>query len=178
MTLLTGTVALRCYISHHPNARINYITYNGRSVWMTQKQYGIWRTVLDYKMRGKWTTLSTIAAKAQKYVYGQTISVATVSRFLRRLDLWRFIDLVTLSGRRGGTVILTRRAKTRDREAWLAGAKITYLARKRARDLLYRKIRNLWNDRFPPRDPVSYYGGVQLPMPFSSTGAKYLGTEG
>ena len=166
MSLLTGSAALRCYFSYHPDAHINLITYNGRTVWMTQKQYGIWRTVLDYKMRGKWTTLEMIAAKASRY--GRGVSVATVSRFLRRLDLWRFIDLVTLSGRRGGTVILTRRAKTRDREAWLAGARITYATRKQARDLLLRKIRRLWDDRISPRDPVTYQ-----PAPGGSTGAKY-----
>jgi hypothetical protein len=164
MSLLSGTAALRCYVSYHPNAHINLITYNGRTVWMTQKQYGIWRVVLNYKMRGKWTTLDMIAARASRF--GPKVSVATVSRFLRRLDLWRFIDLVTLSGRRGGTVILTRRAKTADREAWLAGARITYASRKKARDIMLRRVRRLWDDFFRgPTTPKS--------VPTGSTGAKY-----
>jgi hypothetical protein len=93
---------LRAYQAFHPNAAIYTVTYRGRTVWMTSKQQHIWHEVQAYWRRGKRDTLARIAK-----VVG--CSRATVSRFLRRLDLWRFLDLVTLRGRNGGTYIFTRR---------------------------------------------------------------------
>jgi len=93
--------ALRAYQAYHPGAAIYTVTYRGRTVWMTSKQQAIWSEVQKYWKREKRDTLERIAT-----VVG--CSRATVSRFLRRLDLWRFIDLVTLRGRGGGTFIFTR----------------------------------------------------------------------
>jgi len=93
--------ALRAYQAYHPDAAIYTVTYRGRTVWMTSKQRAIWSEAQKYWQRGKRDTLERIASVVR-------CSRATVSRFLRRLDLWRFIDLVTLRGRNGGTYILTR----------------------------------------------------------------------
>ena len=92
---------LRAYQAFHPDAAIYTVTYRGRTVWMTSKQQHIWHEVQKYWRRGKRDTLARIAS-----VVG--CSRATVSRFLRRLDLWRFIDLAAIPGRNGGTYILTR----------------------------------------------------------------------
>ena len=94
--------ALRAYQAYHPDAAIYTVTYRGRTVWMTSKQQAIWHEVQKYWHRGKRDTLARIAG-----IVG--CSRATVSRFLRRLDLWRFLDLVTLRGRNGGTYIFTRK---------------------------------------------------------------------
>ena len=94
--------ALRAYQAFHPDAAIYTVTYRGRTVWMTSKQQAIWHEVQKYWHRGKRDTLGRIAEQVH-------CSRATVSRFLRRLDLWRFIDLATLRGRNGGTYIFTRR---------------------------------------------------------------------
>jgi transcriptional regulator with XRE-family HTH domain len=69
---------------------------------MTSKQRAIWHEVQKYWRRSKRDTLARIAA-----VVG--CSKATVSRFLRRLDLWRFINLATIRGHGGGTYIFTRK---------------------------------------------------------------------
>jgi transcriptional regulator with XRE-family HTH domain len=69
---------------------------------MTSKQQAIWHEVQKYWRRSKRDTLARIAA-----VVG--CSKATVSRFLRRLDLWRFINLATIRGNGGGTYIFTRK---------------------------------------------------------------------
>ena len=94
--------ALRAYQAFHPNASIYIVAYRGREVWMTSKQQAIWHEVQKYWHRGKRDTLGRIAEQVG-------CSRATVSRFLRRLDLWRFIDLATLRGRNGGTYVFTRR---------------------------------------------------------------------
>lgn len=116
--------ALRAYQAYHPNAAIYTVTYRGRTVWMTSKQRAIWHEAQKYWQRGKKDTLERIAK-----VVG--CSRATVSRFLRRLDLWRFIDLVSMRGRNGGTVILTRADPYNEKpQRW------TVSARKRIRDML------------------------------------------
>jgi hypothetical protein len=94
--------SLRAYQAFHPNAAIYVVTYRGRTVWLTSKQQAIWHECQKYWNRGKRDTLARIAK-----VVG--CSRATVSRFLRRLDLWRFINLMTVRGRHGGTYVLTRR---------------------------------------------------------------------
>jgi len=97
-----GDIAsLRAYQAFHPNAAIYTVTYRGRTVWMTSKQRAIWHEVQKYWKRGKRDTLARIAG-----IVG--CSRACVSRFLRKLDLWRFIDLATIRGRHGGTYIFTR----------------------------------------------------------------------
>ena len=68
---------------------------------MTSKQRGIWHEVQKYWRRGTRDTLERIAKACG-------CSKATVSRFLRRLDLWRFLDLATIRGKGGGTYIFTR----------------------------------------------------------------------
>ena len=120
-------VALRAYQHWHPDAAIYTVTYRGRTVWMTSKQQAIWHEVQKYWKRGKRDTLARIATQVG-------CSRATVSRFLRRLDLWRFIDLATIRGRNGGTYIFTRRYNEIPRR-W------TTSARKRVRDLLAQHIR-------------------------------------
>jgi hypothetical protein len=94
--------SLRAYQDFHPDAAIFMVTYRGRTVWMTSKQHMIWKECQKYWKRGKRDTLARIAT-----VVG--CSRATVSRFLRRLDLWRFLDLATIRGRHGGVYIFTRR---------------------------------------------------------------------
>lgn len=118
--------ALHAYQAYHPNAAIYLVTYRGRTVWMTSKQQAIWREVQVYWRRGKRDTLARIAR-----VVG--CSRATVSRFLRRLDLWRFIDLASLRGRNGGTYVFTRK--------WEAFKRWTESARMRLRRLLAERVK-------------------------------------
>jgi hypothetical protein len=125
---------LRAFRHFHPAARIHMVEYRGRTVWMTDKQYNIWWHLQNYRRRGKRTTLEAVAIAGH-------CSRATASRFLRRLDLWRFIDLATIVGRRGGTWIMTRRAPTQDRELWRAGARVTMASRKIARARMAERVR-------------------------------------
>lgn len=94
--------ALRAYQAYHPDAAIYDVTYRGRTVWMTSKQRAIWHEVGKYWMRGKRDSMQRIADQCH-------CSKATVSRFLARLDQWRFIDLLTFPGHGGGTYVFTRR---------------------------------------------------------------------
>ena len=168
----SGAVPLRIYEAYHPDARINFVTYRGRTVWMTQKQFTIWKFVQNYKVRHRRLRMADVARFCG-------CSVASVSRFLRRLDLWRFIDLATLRGRTGGTWIVTRHINSSiERDANLAGARHTWQSRQRARDrLLSVIIKNAKRlkalaPRQIPVDPI--YRGMQLPLvPTGSTGAKY-----
>lgn len=125
-----GTVgALRAYQAFHPNAAIYMVTHRGRTVWMTSKQQAIWHEVQKYWHRGKRDTLARIAG-----IVG--CSRASVSRFLRRLDLWRFIDLMTVRGRLGGTYIMTRRDPYNETpRRW------TMSMRERVRNLIAKRIR-------------------------------------
>jgi hypothetical protein len=136
---------LRAYRHWHPDARVHLVEHRGRTVWMSGKQYNIWSYFQSYHRRGKRTTLRQIAEAC-------SCSRATVSRFLRRLDLWRFIDLATVVGLRGGTWVLSRRAPdtSRDAELWRAGARITMASRKRARDRMAARIRE-WETAFRMR---------------------------
>jgi hypothetical protein len=120
---------LRAYQAFHPDAAIYDVTYRGRTVWMTSKQRAIWHEVQKYWHRGKRDTLARIAT-----IVG--CSRATVSRFLRRLDLWRFIDLATIRGRNGGTYIFTRVDPYNEKpRRW------TYGKRERIRAALTHRIR-------------------------------------
>ena len=122
--------SLRLYRAHHPHARIYPVTFRGRNVWMTLKQFAIWRECLVYKRRGKRLTL-------QKLSEITGASRSTISRFLRRLDFWRFIDLATIVGRNGGTFVFHQsQSICRCRRMGSPGARITQKGRKHARFLL------------------------------------------
>ena len=120
--------SLRAYQAFHPNAAIYTVTYRGRTVWMTSKQQHIWHEVQKYWRRGQRDTLARIAK-----ITGT--SKATVSRFLRRLDLWRFLDLATIRGKGGGTYIFTRKDLQEKARRW------TMKARMRARILLAARVK-------------------------------------
>jgi hypothetical protein len=167
MSLATGSGVLRIYTQFHPDARVNFVEHRGRTVWMTQKQFEIWKFVKDYHNRGKRLTTGIIAARCH-------CSRATVSRFLRRLDLWRFIDLASWVGRRGGVWVKTRKATTRERDAWLAGARHTWESRKKARDLLIVKLRREWERKVRDKYHAPDYRGVQLDLALSSTDATFI----
>jgi len=124
--------ALRAYQAYHPDAAIYLVTYRGRTVWMTSKQRNIWSQVQTYWRRGTRDTLQRIATAAR-------CSKATVSRFLRRLDLWRFIDLATMRGRNGGTWVLTRK--------WEPFQRWTMSARARVRAILATRIQRQARER-------------------------------
>jgi predicted transcriptional regulator len=160
--------ALRVYQAFHPNAAIYTVTYRGRTVWMTSKQRAIWHEVGKYWQRGKRDTLQRIAS-----IVG--CSRATVSRFLRRLDLWRFIDLATLRGRGGGTYIFTRSDPYNERpRRW------TMAMRERVRNLMAATIRRIMTREVEPmlvqyRIPRKPWmgQGEQLPLLDGSTGATF-----
>src|SRR4029077_15254412 len=101
--------------------------------------------------REKRDTLERIAA-----VVG--CSRATVSRFLRRLDLWRFIDLVTLRGRGGGTFIFTRTWEEPQRWTMRARDRIRHFrAWLIRRDALIALEPMLVKYRLPPRGREPYW---------------------
>lgn len=129
---------LRAYRAYHPAARIFEVTYRGRTVWMSGKQFAIWNATQWWLKHHRFerTTLEVIAKRAH-------CSKATASRFLRRLDLWRFLDYAALIGRKGGTWLKRRRGApyVEEREAWLAGARVTWKSRKIARDRMAARIR-------------------------------------
>jgi hypothetical protein len=166
--------SLRAYQHHHPDAAIYTVTYRGRTVWMTSKQRAIWSEVQHYWRRGKRDTLQRIASAVG-------CSRATVSRFLRRLDLWRFIDLATLRGRGGGTYIFTRVDPYNEKpQKW------TSSKRQRIRDAVARQIRRanrlslepmlVWHylqlGRRPTRPPY-WETAEQMGYQTGSTGATF-----
>jgi hypothetical protein len=159
---------LRAYQHWHPNAAIYTVTYRGRTVWMTSKQQAIWHEVQKYWKRGKRDTLARIAT-----IVG--CSRATVSRFLRRLDLWRFIDLATLRGRHGGTYIFTRTDPYNETpRCW------TMSMRERVRNLLANRIRREAYARLHPlilayreANPVRKITPLQGSFLLGSTDATY-----
>lgn len=169
--------ALRAYQAYHPDAAVYMVTFNGRTVWMTSKQRAIWSYAQRYHVRGIRLTMAKIAAKVG-------CSPATVSRFLRRLDLWRFIDLATLQGRSGGTYIFTRTGKGNEADMNASGARHTMSSRARARAFLAAMVKRaqlakaeamLAARRTPPR-PWKGYGsqeGIWWPGKVGSTGATF-----
>jgi len=142
--------ALRAYQAFHPDAAIYTVTYRGRTVWMTSKQQAIWHAVQKYWRRGTRDTLARIAAEAH-------CSRATVSRFLRRLDLWRFIDLATMRGRGGGTYVFTR--------TWEETRKWTMSARARVRLLLAQRIRRQQLESIQPALDAARKALRPIPLP-------------
>ena len=151
--------ALRAYQAFHPNAAIYIVTYRGRTVWMTSRQQAIWHEVQKYWRRGKRDTLARIAS-----VTG--CSKATVSRFLRRLDLWRFIDLATIRGRNGGTYVFTRK-QDEPFERW------TMSKRARLRALLAKRVQRWAYEELQP-----WLDKYRVPVKIGSTGATFVGTTG
>ena len=126
---------LRAYRAYHPAARVHIVTFRDRTVWMTGKQLEIWNAAKWYMHRHKNSraTLADIAARAN-------CSRATASRFLRRLDLWRWLDYIAIVGRKGGAWLRRRLAPHRDAIAWLSGARITMATRKLARARMARAL--------------------------------------
>jgi hypothetical protein len=128
--------SLRAYQAFHPDAAIYTVTYRGRTVWMTSKQRAIWHEVQKYWKRGKKQVLQDIADATGA-------SKPTVSRFLRRLDLWRFIDLVTIRGHGGGTYIFTRKNEPAQRWTMSKRARIRALLANRVRREAIRELKPL-----------------------------------
>ena len=133
---LPGIQHLRAYKHHHPQARVHVIEVNGRVVWLTGKQYDIWCFVRASHHRKVKLRLVDIAKACH-------CSRATVSRFLSRLDLWRFVNVVSRVGRLGGVWILSRKAPgtTAEADANLAGAKHTLRSRRIARNRMWIEFR-------------------------------------
>jgi hypothetical protein len=159
--------ALRAYQAFHPDAAIYTVTYRGRTVWMTSKQQAIWHEVQKYWHRGKRDTLARIAG-----IVG--CSRATVSRFLRRLDLWRFIDLATLRGRNGGTFVFSHAVPPvmENPRRW------TMAARQRIRDYFAGYIRQKAREMMEPL--LAGYRAGRLPKPkyWETAEQRRLGLEG
>ena len=157
---------LRAYQAFHPDAAIYTVTYRGRTVWMTSKQQAIWHEVQKYWRRGQRDTLSRIAS-----IVG--CSKATVSRFLRRLDLWRFIDLATVRGKGGGTYIFTR-YQNEPPERW------TMSRRNRLRKLLALRVKReaLWELRYQLEQARARLHLNPRPVKIGSTGATFTALTG
>jgi hypothetical protein len=131
-----GIQYLRAYRHFHPATRVHIVEANGRTVWLTDKQYDIWCYVRASHHRATKLHLADIAAVAR-------CSRATVSRFLTRLDLWRFVDVISRVGRKGYVWIRTRKAPstTMEQDANLAGARHTLKSRRIARDRMWLEFR-------------------------------------
>ena len=165
---LPGIQYLRAYKHHHPDARVHVVEVNGRVVWLTGKQYDIWCFVRASHHRRVKLRLAVIATACN-------CSRATVSRFLTRLDLWRFVNVVSRVGRLGGIWILSRKAPstTREADANLAGAKHTLRSRRIARDRMWLEYKRWLEDarqvtvkRARPNRPAPAISG--------STGATFM----
>lgn len=137
--------ALRAYRAFHPGARIYVVEFRGRTVWMTSKQLSIWNACRWFMHRHPKAriTLEDIAYRA-------SVSKASASRFVRRLYLWRFIDLASSRGRYGGTYILRRESPYFEEDAWLSGAKQTVESLRKAAEIrwqAFQSIRRRWRQR-------------------------------
>lgn len=126
---------LRAYRHFHPAARVHIVQFSGRIVWMTDKQYDIWCYVKAAHRRNRRITLAEVADRVR-------CSRATVSRFLHRLDLWRFVDYVALRGRKfGGSWVATVRNRLKLGDAYASGARVTRATRNKARDIMAMRLR-------------------------------------
>jgi len=156
--------SLRAYQAFHPDAAIYTVTYRGRTVWMTSKQRAIWHEVQKYWRRGQRDTLARIANKTGA-------SKATVSRFLRRLDLWRFIDLATIRGRNGGSYYFTRwNIEPFKRWTMSARARVRALIAARVKRWAYEEMRYWLDEQRRWLNPI--------PVKVGSTGATFTRTKG
>jgi Bacterial regulatory proteins, crp family len=169
--------ALRAYQSFHPDAAIYDVTYRGRTVWMTSKQRAIWHEVNKYWLRGKRDTLERIARLCG-------CSRATVSRFLRRLDQWRFIDLITFRGHGGGVYVFTRRANERPRvwtkaERFAARARLAIMYRRHQMQQALEPMLARYRDKrtTAPASPLQYTFTGE-PDLIGNTGATLRSTYG
>lgn len=141
--------ALRAYQAFHPDAAIYTVTFRGRTVWMTSKQRAIWHEVQKYWRRNRRNTLETIANIVN-------CSRSTVLRFLRRLDLWRFIDVATVRGRNGGTYILTRQDAYNEKpQRWTMSkrARVRHMIAARIKRECMRMLEPMW-DKYRIHDPA------------------------
>ena len=161
--------ALRAYQAYHPNAAIYTVSFYGRTFWLTAIQHNLWMQVMNYHKRGTRTTLEAMAGRAM-------CSRATVSRFLKRLDLWRVIDCATIRGRTGGTYILTRLNKFKEADANLSGARHTYATRKVARQRIAEAIKRLQIKQLEPL--LTAIHATFNPMPwYAKMGGGWLSTD-
>jgi len=100
-----GDAALTlAYRPRHPNIRFMKLRFPSRGIELgTERQYYLWRFIsgqIDGLPDGKsWrTSLAKLAAAVG-------LSRSQVSRFLRKLDWWRAIDLCAIPGRGGAIYI-------------------------------------------------------------------------
>lgn len=136
------------------------VTRNGRTVWLTWKQFSILCYIERSEHRNRRLRLADIA-KACK------CSTATVSRVLVRFDLWRFIDYVALVGRAGGAWVMTRIkvSRSEEAEANLARGTHTYQSRRIARTWLATRIRiQQWADRRKEKERKKTLLKLQSPL--------------
>ena len=96
-----GIAALtRAYQPRHPNIRFLPLRFPGRGIQLgTAKQYRLWqvisREVDSLPERKSWrVTLQQLADRVG-------LSRSQISRFLRKLDWWRAIDVCAIPGRHG-----------------------------------------------------------------------------
>lgn len=111
--------------NYHPTARVDWVTRNGRTVWMTRKMMRLLALCDRYWTRGQRTTMARLAAEAR-------CSRSYVSRVLRRFDLWRFFNVTTFRGRNGGTYVTTIKGRAMDWAMRHAGARVTMATRRLA----------------------------------------------
>jgi Bacterial regulatory proteins, crp family len=168
--------ALRAYQHWHPNAAIYDVTYRGRTVWMTSKQRAIWHEVNKYWLRGKRDTLERIARLCG-------CSRATVSRFLCRLDQWRFIDLITFRGHGGGVYVFTRHANERPRmwtkaERFAARVKLAVMYRRHQAQQALEPMLARYRDKRTTAPISLQYAFTGEPDLIGNTGATLRSTYG
>jgi hypothetical protein len=167
--------ALRAYQAYHPNAAIYMVTYRGRTVWMTSKQRAIWHEVQKYWRRGTRDTLERIAKACG-------CSKATVSRFLRRLDLWRFLNLATIRGHGGGTYIFTRNNPYMEEEHHWTESKRQRLRRMLAVRVKRNQLRELLENKMVQARLRMLHQRLgakpKPPVKIGSTGATFPTTQG
>jgi hypothetical protein len=168
---LPGIQHLRAYRHYHPATRVHVVEANGRVVWMTGKQYDIWCFVRASHHRRVKLRLAEIAKACH-------CSRATVSRFLTRLDLWRFVNIISRVGRLGGVWVMTRKAPstTAEADANLSGAKHTLRSRRIARDRMWIEFRRHLEDTAQARTARNRKPTPKAPdtRPGGSTDATFM----
>jgi hypothetical protein len=112
-----GDAALtRAYRPRHPNIRFLPLRFPGRGVELgTEKQYYLWRYISDavdrLPPRKSWrVTLQQLADRVG-------LSRSQISRFLKKLDWWRAIDVCAIPGRGGCVYIWASPKPSQDGDA-------------------------------------------------------------